>query len=96
MLKNLVYILAVLITTIAVSGGVIMAQQYQANNSSTVPVLETPTCPCGGGCNCTANGQPCSCGQNGTTCRCGDSGINPGSGQCHKKTVAPQAKTKIL
>ncbi len=89
MSKNIVLALAVLITTIAVSGGVIMAQQYQVNNSSTTPTLTTPTCPCGGNCNCTANGQPCSCGQNGTTCKCQLKQDGTGPGQCHKAIPTP-------
>lgn len=86
MSKNLVLTLAVLIATIAVSGGVIMAQQYQANNSNTAPTLTTaPTCPCGDGCDCVANSQPCSCGQNGATCSC----AGGASGQCHKSASNP-------
>ncbi|MDD5738436.1 MAG: hypothetical protein PHY72_00700 [Candidatus Pacebacteria bacterium] len=91
MSKNLVLALAVLIATVAVSGGVIMAQQYQANNSANAtPTLSTPTCPCGGGCDCTANGQPCSCGQNGATCGCGANKAGGASaGQCHKAVPTP-------
>lgn len=90
MSKNLVLVLAILITTMAVSGGIIMAQQYQANSSAnTAPVLTTPTCPCGGDCNCTANGQPCSCGQNGATCGCAANKAGGASGQCHKAVSTP-------
>lgn len=83
MTKNIVYALAVLISAVAISGGAIMAQQYQskASDNSPAPVISQPACPCGQGCDCTANGQPCSCGQKGETCSCGAGG---GAGKCHQ------------
>lgn len=80
--KNVVYLLAIIVVTIAASTGIVMAKQYQASQTASAPENGPPqalSCPCresGLDCDCTDKGQPCGCGQNGQKCAC--------SSACHQ------------
>ncbi|MBM4177632.1 hypothetical protein FJ208_02425 [Candidatus Gribaldobacteria bacterium] len=85
MTKNFAYLSAVLLMVIA-STGIVMAKQYQANQSTTDPIAlnqsnNSLSCSCkeaGLDCNCLEKGKTCGCSQNNQTCGC--------SSSCHQAT----------